>query len=88
MPPVSKTRAERSRVRNWDDMSLVALWNLLNDPKRHPTPQSTVEAIMYCVRERGLGALKEPSNIERLYRCDDRAKEEILRRIVALGIDS
>ena len=28
--------------------------------------QSTVEAILYCVRTRGLAALKEPANEERL----------------------
>jgi len=49
-----------------------------------PTPQATIEAIMYCVRERGLGALKEPTNIERLVRCDQAAKEQIDRRIAKL----
>jgi len=39
-----------------------------------PTPQATIEAIMYCVRERGLGSLKEPASIERLSRCDADAR--------------
>jgi hypothetical protein len=48
------------------------------------TPQATIDAIMHCVRERDIAALKEPANIERLARCDDRAKAEINRRIAAL----
>ena len=46
-----------------------------------PTPQTTIEAICYAVRERGLDALKEPATIERLSRCDDTAQAEIRRRI-------
>jgi hypothetical protein len=45
------------------------------------TPQVTIEAIMHCVREGGLGALKEPGNIERLSRCDEAAKTQINERI-------
>ena len=44
--------------KNWDTLSLDALWNNLNDPQRYPTPQSTIEAVMYSIRERGLAALK------------------------------
>ena len=32
---------------------------------------------MWCVRERGLQALQEPENIERLSRCDEAAIAEI-----------
>ena len=52
--------------KNWDVLSLDALASALYDPARHATPQSTVEAILYCVRTRGLAALKEPANEERL----------------------
>jgi len=45
------------------------------------TPQTTIEAIMYCVRERGLGALKEPINQERLSRCDATARQQINERV-------
>jgi hypothetical protein len=48
------------------------------------TPEVTVEAILHCVRERGLPALKEPVNIERLLRCDEAAKEQIDERIAKL----
>jgi hypothetical protein len=56
----------------------------INDPKNRPTPQVTVEAIVLSVRERGLAALKEPANVERLERCDAAAKAEIERRIAKL----
>jgi hypothetical protein len=49
-----------------------------------PTPQSTIEAVMVAVRARGIGALREPDNLQRLRRCDAKAKAEINRRIDAL----
>jgi hypothetical protein len=49
--------------------------------RARPTPQTTIEALIYCVRERGLAALKEPANLERLSRCDEAALAEIDRRI-------
>jgi len=52
--------------------------------RNHPTPQVTVEAILYCVRERGPGALREPNNIERLSRCDAEAMAQIDARIAKL----
>ena len=60
-------------------MSLDALWELFN--RRRPTPQTTVEAVMLCVRERGLAALEEPANIERLSRCHASARAQINNRI-------
>jgi hypothetical protein len=53
-----------------------------------PTPQVVVEAILLCVRERGLGALEEPANIERLHRCDEAALTLINQRIAKLKGDS
>jgi hypothetical protein len=67
-----------------DNISFERAWHELNDPRSHPTPQVTVEAILHCVRERGLAALKEPANIERLSRCDTAAKAQIERRIAKL----
>jgi len=67
--------------KNWDVRSLDALWNNLNDPQRHATPQSTIEAILFCVRTRGLAALKEPDNQERLSHCDEAAMKQIRDRI-------
>jgi hypothetical protein len=45
--------------------------------ERRPTPRSTIEAILYCAQSRGLAALKEPANLERLHRCDAEAQREI-----------
>jgi hypothetical protein len=63
------------------DMSLDALWSLLNDPRHRPTPQVTIEAVIHSVRSRGLKALKEPGNIERLSRCDAAALAQIDARL-------
>lgn len=53
----------------------------LNDPSRFPTPQSTIDAVVCSVRERGLAALQEPANIERVTRCDEPARRQINQRI-------
>jgi hypothetical protein len=46
--------------KNWADMSLDALWFVLNDQRRlGRAAASTVEALMYSLRERGLTALYE-----------------------------
>jgi len=47
------------------------------EPRLPPTAGTTIEAIIFCVRERGPQALHEPVNIERLSRCDDAAIAEI-----------
>jgi hypothetical protein len=52
--------------------------------RNRPTPRTTIEAIMYCVREYGIIALKERANLERLSNCDTAAKAEINKRIEAL----
>ncbi len=48
------------------------------------TPQTTIEAVMYCVRERGLAALREPANQQRLMTLDGTARAEVNRRIAKL----
>jgi hypothetical protein len=58
----------------------------VNAPNR-PTPKATIDAVVFAVRERGLAALKEPANLERLSRCDAAAKAEIERRITKLPKD-
>ena len=45
------------------------------------TAQSTIDAILFCVRERGLGALHETANRSRLANCDAAAREQINQRI-------
>jgi hypothetical protein len=53
-------------------------------PTTRPTPRSTIEAIVWCIRERGPRALHEPANIDRLSRCDDVAIAEIDARMTKL----
>jgi len=78
-----KARGEHPRYqRDWENMSLEQLWHLFN--RERPTPQSTVEGIMHCVRERGPKALYEAMNIERLSRCDASALAQIDARIAKL----
>jgi hypothetical protein len=77
----------RARRLLHDNVSIERAWAELNDPRNHPTPKATVEAIIHSVRERGLAALKEPANVERLSRCDVAAKAEIEQRIAKLPRD-
>ncbi len=60
----------------------------IEDPEhvrsRRGTPQATIDAIMYTVQARGVAALREPINIDRLSRCDAAAKDEINERIARL----
>jgi hypothetical protein len=60
---------------------LGRLWSELNDPRRFGTPQSTIDAICYAVKARGLDALQEPDTLARLARCDQAAKQQIDKRI-------
>jgi hypothetical protein len=53
-------------------------------PQIRPTPQVTVEAIWLSVRERGLAALNEPVNRQRLDECDSAAQADLRRRIEKL----
>lgn len=53
-------------------------------PSPRPTPQTTIDAVMLAVRERGIGALREPANVERLRRCDAAAKAQLRARIEKL----
>lgn len=48
-----------------------------------PSQQEMIESIMNCIFERGVSALKEPANLERLLWCDESARDELNRRIGA-----
>jgi hypothetical protein len=83
-PTVVEIEPERlARLRRLlgDDISLDRAWHELNDPRRRPTAQIAVEAILHAVRERGTAALKERENVERLSRCDEAALAQIDARI-------
>jgi hypothetical protein len=53
-------------------------------PALRPTPKFVIEAIMVTIRARGVTALDESANVERLSRCDERALAEINRRIAEM----
>lgn len=53
-------------------------------PQARPTSQSTIEAIMWSIRERGAAALSEPDTVERLSRCDEEAWTQIDTRMTKL----
>jgi hypothetical protein len=77
----------RARRLLHDYVSIERAWAELNDPRNHPTPNVTIEAIIYSIRERGLAALKEQANVERLSHCNAAAKAEIEQRIAILRKD-
>ncbi len=52
--------------------------------RSRPTPAVTIEAVLYCVRERGLAALDEPANIARLAEFDKAAIAQANERIARL----
>jgi len=54
--------------------------------KQRPTPQTTIEAILYCVKARGQSPLQESANVERLSRCDAAALAQIAARMAKLGL--
>lgn len=66
---------------------LATLYEYLNHSDRHSTPEMTVEAIMFAIREDGVSAVREPDTRERLQRCDDNAKEQLRQRAKKLGFD-
>jgi hypothetical protein len=51
------------------------------------TPHSTVEALMWCLREQGLACLLKSKNRERLSRCDAAAMAQIAQRLIAMQWD-
>jgi hypothetical protein len=80
---IEPARLERARRMLDPSVSLERAYAEFNKPLS--TPQTTIEAILHCVRERGLAALKEPANQERLLRCDAAACQRINDRIERLG---
>jgi hypothetical protein len=65
-----------------DSVSLDRAYREIN--ANRPTPQVTIEAVLFAVRERGVKALTEPDNLRRLAGCDKGARDEINRRVAAL----
>jgi|SRR5215472_703561 len=75
--PISRFRSRLIRA-HW----VVVTRRGLRRPRE--TAQTAIEAVIHSVRERGVAALKEPANIERLLECDDDSRIEINQRIARL----
>ena len=73
---------EQLRALLCDDVSLVSAWTLIQ--RRQATARATIEALWQSIRERGVEALTDPDNQDRLRRCDAAAIAEINRRIAKL----
>ena len=81
MPRPNRSEHHRQlRALLCDDVSLVSAWTLIQ--RRHATARATIEAMCESVKERGVEALTDPNNQDRLRRCDAAAIAEINRRIV------
>jgi hypothetical protein len=87
--------ADAKAAKHHDDPHLKRLRRLMDDDiglerasvevmKGRPTPNATIEAIKQSVRDRGVTALKEAANRERLSQCDNAARAEIDRWVARL----
>ena len=63
-------------------VALVSAWTLIQ--RRHATARATVQALWQSVQEKGVEALTDPVNQDRLRRCDAASIAEINRRITNL----
>jgi hypothetical protein len=69
----------------WDEFDRRERERPAPPPKSpRPTPPSTIDAILYAVRKRGLPALREAPTQERLARCDDAALQQLTGRIARI----
>jgi hypothetical protein len=81
---VCYTPDELDRLRKLldDDVSLERAWHEIN--KRADAADSTVEALMFSLRERGVAALSEPETRRRLANLSSAQVREVLARLIAL----
>jgi hypothetical protein len=75
--------AETLRARRLlaEDVSFERAYSEINDPRSRPTPDVTIDTVVYAVQARGLAVLREPAILHILHACDARAEAEIDRRI-------
>jgi hypothetical protein len=64
--------------------SFERTYGLINDPCLRPTPQVTIDTVVYAVLARGLAALREPAILRILHVCDESARTKINDSIAAL----
>jgi hypothetical protein len=70
---------------NWDQMSVGALWDRLNDPRRWPeAPQSTYDAALFELREYGITQLEKPNCQRRLAVLSPKQLEDVIAALLRL----
>jgi hypothetical protein len=61
---------------------------LIVDPDKAPdtsgAPASTVDALMFCLREGGIVALEEPANLQRLTKLSPAQFDDVIKRLSKL----
>jgi hypothetical protein len=68
--------------RNWETMSIGALWETLNNPqRRRGAPQSTYDAVLHELRTYGISQFAKPDCRRRLF---DLSTEQVRELIAAL----
>ena len=68
-----------------DDISLERAWHELNETRKRPAPQVTVEALMFSLRSGGAALAREDVR-ERLSRMSETQLHEICARLRKLAI--
>lgn len=71
-----KARGEQPRY--------ISFWHSDPTRRRDGAPQATVEALMWCLRERGTRALEESKNMRRLSELSDQQVIEVGNRLQRL----
>ena len=70
---------------NRHEMSVGALWDRLNDPRRWPeAPQSTYDAALFELREYGITQLEKPNSQRRLVMLSPKQLEEVTAALLRL----
>ena len=70
---------------NWDQMSVGALWDWLNDPQRWPeAPQSIYDAALFELREYGITQLAKPDCQRRLAMLSPKQLEDVIAALPRL----
>jgi hypothetical protein len=80
---ITPARPDRLRQVPGNDVSLERAWHELSS-LRGRAAASTVEALMFALRERGIAALTEPKIRSWLSNCDDRQVAEVGDRLQKL----
>jgi hypothetical protein len=79
---IEPERLARLRRLMADDISLGRVWRELNDPGARPTPQTTVNALLYQLRMDGLGAFEHPNCRRRLAELSTEQLRELMAALI------